>query len=385
MQCKKEPILIVGQIPPPHIGQAISIKLMLEGTYKKIQLYHVEMKFSQTSEQVGVFQLIKLVRLFKLIIRIFYVKYKYNIDILYYVPAGPQRIPFYRDVFILIATRKAFKKIVFQFRAAGLSQLYPKLNFIEKKLFNIIYKKVDLSMHLFSSNVSEGRFLNARKSIVTKNGDRDHYLILKHRIIDKKRGKYPNILYVGTLIESKGLFDLLKACFIIKKKGYHFNIRIIGEFVDLQFKSKVNLFVNENGLDEYVEFLGLKTEDEKWLEYYIADIFVFPTFYENEASPRVIIEAMQFSLPVISTKWRGIPELVEDGFSGLLVEVGDFEKLAIKIEELLKNKFLRRKFGHNGRKLFLEKYTEKRFYSCMEKAFLSITEQNERCIIEKKD
>ena len=71
------------------------------------------------------------------------------------------------------------------------------------------------------------------------------------------------------------------------------------------------------------------------------DIFCFPTFYENEGMPLVILEAMMMELPIISTKWRGIPNVIDDNENGLLVPIKDSQKLSEAIERLIKSKELR--------------------------------------------
>lgn len=82
--------------------------------------------------------------------------------------------------------------------------------------------------------------------------------------------------------------------------------------------------------------------------YQEADVFVQPSF--SEALGMGIIEAMACQLPVVATKVGGIPEVVEDGKTGILVEPGESRALANAILELLSNEELRRKMGEIGRK-----------------------------------
>ena len=90
------------------------------------------------------------------------------------------------------------------------------------------------------------------------------------------------------------------------------------------------------------------------IEYYSeASLFVLPCVVEPDGNrdgiPNVIAEAMAMELPVISTPISGIPELVEDGKNGLLVEQGDFKGLADAIQRLLDSAAMRTRYGKAGR------------------------------------
>jgi len=98
-------------------------------------------------------------------------------------------------------------------------------------------------------------------------------------------------------------------------------------------------------------------DDKKIAEYSNSDIFVFPTYYKTEAFPLVILEAMQFGLPVISTFEAAIPSIIDDGVTGFLVTSRHPELLAKKIEILINDPGLAKKMGEAGREKFLKKYS----------------------------
>lgn len=115
------------------------------------------------------------------------------------------------------------------------------------------------------------------------------------------------------------------------------------------------------GGGKYVEFLGKKYGEEKWQEYSNSDIFVFPTFYENECFPLVVLEAMQQAVPVISTEEGGIPDIIENGETGLIVKSKSSEDLAKAISLLLDNPDFLVKFGKSGYEMFKSKFTHIQF------------------------
>ena len=137
-----------------------------------------------------------------------------------------------------------------------------------------------------------------------------------------------------------------------------FNARIVGSPSELSIEKLNNILIEKN-LKSSVEIIGPLLGQEKVNEYKNADIFVFPTY--NEAFGLVILEAMQFGLPVISTFEGSIPELVVDNETGFLVEKKNPQILAEKIAILLNDRDLRKKMGNNGFNRFKEKFTFERF------------------------
>jgi glycosyltransferase involved in cell wall biosynthesis len=290
------------------------------------------------------------------------------------VPAGPNRIPMYRDFAILIFTRWLFKKIVFQFRASGISEIYQRLSLFEQILFRIAYFNVDLAIRLSELTPNDGTFIRAHKNVIVPNGLEDHFEKIGMPL---KKNNLPSVLlFVGVLHESKGIMVLLEACRHLKDSGLTFKFRLMGKFESLTFRHRVEEFIKIKELSDYIEFLGVQTGNKKWEAYRNADIFVFPSYFHSETMPRVVLEAMSFEIPVVATRWRGVPSVVEDGKSGFLVPIKDSRALAEKIAMLLKDTSLRDFMGKRGREIYLEQFTAEKFWRNMEEAFLSVAESH---------
>jgi glycosyltransferase involved in cell wall biosynthesis len=110
-------------------------------------------------------------------------------------------------------------------------------------------------------------------------------------------------------------------------------------------------------LQAFVEYQGKKYDKEKELAFLESDIFVLPTYYPCECFPLVNIEAMQYALPVISTREGGIPDVVVDGVNGFLIPNQNASTLAEKLEILIANSALRNAMGLAGKQLYEEKFT----------------------------
>ncbi len=164
-----------------------------------------------------------------------------------------------------------------------------------------------------------------------------------------------NILFFSNLIEDKGVFVLIEACSILRDKGYVFQCDFVGGEGDVSAERLLS-FVKEKGLLEYVNYLGKRYGKLKDMVFEQADVFVLPT--RNDCFPLTILEAMQHSLPVISTHQGGIPDIIESGINGFLIEKNnDSGALAEKIEYLILNPSVRKQLGLNGRTKYEQNYT----------------------------
>jgi glycosyltransferase involved in cell wall biosynthesis len=150
-------------------------------------------------------------------------------------------------------------------------------------------------------------------------------------------------LFVGQLGRRKGVFVLLKSLAALKAEGVPFDLKLVGtgEFVgDLR---EVEQASEELGLSDLASFAGLQAEDELYNSYRESDILLLPSF--QEGMPAVIHEAGAFGLPVITTPVGAMPDVIEDGVSGVFVEPGDAEGLAQAIKRLVGDAQERERLG----------------------------------------
>ena len=130
----------------------------------------------------------------------------------------------------------------------------------------------------------------------------------------------------------------------------------MGAWLDVS-EEKFNNIIRNNNLTDCVFAHGEKYGEEKNLFFHNSDIFVFPTYYHNETFGLVIIEAMEFALPVVSTPEGGIPDVIIDGETGFLIPQQNAVALAEKIEILIKKPELRLQMGMAGKKRFEQLFT----------------------------
>jgi glycosyltransferase involved in cell wall biosynthesis len=362
-------VLVVGQTPPPHHGQAIAIERLLTGQFIGVRLYHVRMRFSTTIDDVGKPGIRKILRLVLLVARIVAARVRYRTSVLYYPPSGPKRVPMYRDAAVLIATRWLFRRTVFHFHAGGLTDMLRGMAWPERALFRLAYSRPDMVIRIAEETPRDGEMLGARQERIIPYGIED--VFPGYESLRGGARPTPVILFVGMLSEGKGVLTLLDACARLRARGVPFSLRLVGGFASAQIEAGVRGILAKEALEDAVAILGVTTGDAKWREFAGADIFCFPTFHESETFGLAVLEAMQFRLPVVATRWRGVQSLVRDGETGFLVEPRDSRALADRLDRCLADPELRRRMGERARELFCADYTLDQWRRRMEEALLA--------------
>jgi glycosyltransferase involved in cell wall biosynthesis len=150
------------------------------------------------------------------------------------------------------------------------------------------------------------------------------------------RAEPPLVLAVGRLVEKKGFDDLVSACSLLHADGTAFRCRIVGKG---ELERDLHALVKALGLEEQVELAGPIPRERLLAEYSRASVVVAPCVIgadgNRDGLPTVLVEAMALGIPVVATDVTGIPELVEDGRTGVLVPQRDPQALAEAIRWVL--------------------------------------------------
>ena len=155
----------------------------------------------------------------------------------------------------------------------------------------------------------------------------------------------PEILTVGRVVPVKGQSLLVEALAELRERGVDASLTVVGDGPELP---ALRALAERRGVGGRVRFAGAVGQDEIRSYYEHADVFALPSFAEG--LPVVLIEAMATGLPVVASRITGIPELVEEGESGLLVVPGDGADLTNALERLLREPSERRRaMGAAGR------------------------------------
>jgi glycosyltransferase involved in cell wall biosynthesis len=209
---------------------------------------------------------------------------------------------------------------------------------------------VDLSIVLSSYNRADAEKLFPKRIKIVSNGipdpfpDFDRTLLVrrKARLAARKKilaqqpltaleseaaGSDPNIfrvLYLAHCTHDKGLFDAIDSVVLANKKLVASNspisIRLViaGNFVDKTEKVAFDALLEDSAIANVVRYVGFAAAERKTQALCDADALCFPTFYSNENQPVNLIEAMAFGLPIVTTRWRSLPEMFPPGYPALV-------------------------------------------------------------------
>ncbi|MCP4196964.1 MAG: glycosyltransferase family 4 protein [Proteobacteria bacterium] len=171
----------------------------------------------------------------------------------------------------------------------------------------------------------------------------------------------PTLLAIGRLTPKKGFNHLIEAAALLRDRALQFKIEIAGDGPE---QDRLQEKIHTLQLDDAVTLLGAISNDRVWAKLASAVGLVAPSIRDKDGNidgiPNVLLEAMAMSRPVIGTRLSGIPEVVREGETGLLVPPGDSASLANAMEKLIVDKESSTMFGQNGRTLVEKEYDVRR-------------------------
>jgi glycosyltransferase involved in cell wall biosynthesis len=181
-----------------------------------------------------------------------------------------------------------------------------------------------------------------------------------------------NVLFLAHCTREKGVFDSMAGVMLAnekmaaEKKALRFHLTLIGAFASETEEKELHEFIRRNNLESTVEMLGFVSAERKARALADADIFCFPTFYLAENQPGNLIEAMAHGLPVVTTRWRSIPEMLPENYPGL-VDPKSPEQIAAALVNLAE-----RDFSEPLREIFLRRFTLEQHLASMADAIRSV-------------
>ena len=167
----------------------------------------------------------------------------------------------------------------------------------------------------------------------------------------KVRQEVPLVLAVGRLVEKKGFADLVSACKLLTRRDVAYRCEIVGEG---PLRGDLERFIRDLQPVQ-VDLVGWCSEDAVQDKMAEASVLVAPSVVardgDRDGIPNVVLEAMATGTPVVASTISGIPEVVQDGRTGLLTAPGDVPGLAETITRLLANPALGEELAAQAREL----------------------------------
>lgn len=323
------------------INENFSCKFFNLSTAKTVE----RMGFSFTRIPIYCVQVLKI--LFSIV--------KFKPDLIYWTPSAGGLSFFLRDFPLYLFSKVHKCKYIFHYHNKGVrkgkfcSKIYKV--FLKDNFIILLGKELQKEFE---------PYVDTKKIFICANGIPQ---LVKRNYCFKEKFKKTNVnfLFLSNLIIEKGIFVLLDACEKLAAMNIQFECNIVGaetsELTSISLKNEID----RRQLSGIVNYLGKKYDDDKISCFESTDVFVFPTYYSNECCPLVLIEAMQFSLPCISSAVGVIPSMIENGENGYIIPIRDSEALFERMKILAEDPQLRNTMGKKAYSKYQEFYSLKAF------------------------
>ena len=226
-------------------------------------------------------------------------------------------------------------------------QLHRNLNRMHSKYVDCVTAPSALTLNVL---VNDGFFKNSEKKVIANATDFDIDAvkkILSIRVAEVDKRKNVSFVYLGTLSEQKGIRWMIDSFKAIEDKTCKLYIAGKGDLQDY--------VIEETKKDNRIEFVGFLNEQQVSQLLQSADVLLCPSLWE-EPFGRVVLDAYKNAMPVICSNMGALPELVEDGQTGFVVEARKLEQFKDRMTYYIKDKKRIIRQAENGVNQ-LEKYT----------------------------
>ncbi len=342
-----------------------------------IQCYHVNARLSKKLEDIGGFRIWKFVLLLFYCLQAIWCRFRYGVTTFYYIPAPGKRFALYRDWLVLFLCRPFFQRIILHWHASGLGKWLETVMLVRARATTYsAAKQADLSIVLSNYGRADAEKLYPLRLAVVPNGIPDPCPDFRSQLLPRRKarlqarrllvagrpippelaaeaGSDPNcfhVLFLSHCTRDKGLFEAVEGAILAQSRlaasGSPLALKLLvaGQFVHREDEREFHRICANEGRTavEYVGYVFGPTK-RQWLEQ--ADGFCFPSHLESFGL--VLVEAMAFGLPTVTTRCGAVPEVMPPNHAGLvpvrspervaeallrLIDEASFEELRLRFE-----------------------------------------------------
>jgi len=346
MMVKNRRAILIGILPPPITGQGISFTTSVHFV-KEAGISHsvVNLGTNDENRSVGSFSWQRAKEVLYSLGHYLLLVWRPNQVV--YLCLAISKIGFARD-FVFILLGKVFgHRIVLHMLGGGYDDWL-------KGQSKIFQKIVSLTLGCASIIIVESDLLKNQTCLlkpgkpeikVIHNCLTDNYVNTNPKMLQPDEPL--RVLFLSNLIESKGYWDVFQAVKSLHNAGYNVRVDFCGIFISEPHEKEAINSVNhkkeaflqtirsaENM--SFMEYHGLVDGDAKHQIFEKADVFALPTYYPKEGQPLSMLEALSYGLPIISTSYRSIPDMLKDGMNGFFVNPRSPQEISEKLETLIK-------------------------------------------------
>lgn len=371
-------VLVFAHTPPPHHGQSYMIQQMLLGfggnqrnpqtakaTRHGIACYHVNARLSRHMEDIGEARVGKLFGLFVFCLEALWCRFRHGIGTFYYVPAPGKQAALVRDWMVMGLCRPFFREIILHWHAAGLpAWLETHSNRLVRNVSFRLLGQASQSISLTNYNLPDALKLSPLNAVIVPNGIPDPCPDFETSLLPQRLARLTarqqlathgpiasarpsvevaslvRVLFLGHCTRQKGLFDTMEGVRLAQRRleasgsPFQLKLAVCGNFLNEAEEAEFQQLKDTADFRPLVEYHGFVTGAAKDQAFRSADLFCFPTFYYAESFGLVVAEAMAYGLPVVTTRWRAIPEVLPPDYAGL-VEPNQPEQIAARLVDFI--------------------------------------------------
>ena len=356
--CSMKPkVLFIMHMPPPVHGAAMMGQYIHDSRLinERFDCHYINLTTAKSLQDIGKGGIGKLWKFGRLLVKIARNVVTLKPQLVYVTPNACGGA-FYKD-FVVVQLLKALRcKVIVHYHNKGVRTRQDR--WLDDKLYRRFFRGIKVILLAEALYDDVKKYVRRENVFICPNGIPE---TLTAEPSAERHNPVPRLLFLSNLLESKGVLVLLDALKILKDKGYSFVCDFVGGETAEIDAARFEREVENRGLNKYVGYLGKKYGEEKNEVYGKADVFVFPTHYPNECFPLVLLEAMEQSVPCVSTDEGGISGIISEGETGFMVGKRDAAALAEKLEYLMFHPEKRKRMGENGRRKMKEQFTLRKF------------------------
>ena len=355
-------IIFVGNYPPPFSGQSIAFKTLVDGYGNQFKDYYVINTIEKPGKRDSFSRALDYINV---VFKLLYLLIFKRTEVVYHIVSSHKK-GFIRDFVVINLSYFFGKKIVLHSHNGNYNQFYDRSSkSIQKYVFETINKASTII--LLSKKLRNTFYFieNNDKFIFVNNG-----LPIDRPInLEKSIGNKFSVLYLSNLIESKGFLDVMESIILLKQMNLlsNFHFHFAGDFMlnpsqDKSYstieKAKSLFFnlIKNNDLSKNITYHGVVQGEQKNTLLKNADVFLLPSYYNVEAQPLTIIEAIAFGCAIFSTNYRGISEMLIDSYNGKYIKSENARDIADKLKNLNREQI--KEYSKNSISLFDKNFTK---------------------------
>jgi len=369
-------MLVLAQLPPPEHGAAAVNRQVVNSRLlsKSFDIAVIPIAMSSDLSRLRKFGFLKIWRsltLFGALARKLLCRPPPE---LVYFTLSPAGWAFYRDLALIALIRLAGIRCAFHLHGRGVAASVGKAPW-RRHLYRFAFSPAFTIVLGGALRDDIKDVAPTDRIFVVPNGIQDTSAQPCSRRRAMERDGPPRVLFLSNMLAEKGPLILLEALSIVAERGVRFEAQFAGAWRYPISQQSMAEQVRRLGLQERVALLGPVYGEPKAQLLSAADVFVLPTYHRHEALPLAVIEAMMNGLAIITTRVGALPEIIEDGENGELVEPGNVAQLASTLEKLLTDPELRARYGRAARARYEADLTAQRFEQRLTETLIQIADR----------